>query len=178
MMVFCLSEPLDAALSIARAHRAKTVIVINKLKHFAQGVPVARCPGKLYVNDGLSRGFSDGCPPAVTVVTAGGNERSGEIFALELGQPLHSLEDAQLFFETYRDDLNAGSPDFSALFARLKRRENAQWPYYFFMRRELCMFVVELEYGEVNHAPTHYRGNRSRGGIVHANGLHKTLARL
>jgi SAM-dependent methyltransferase len=139
-MVFCLSVPFDKAEAIARAHHARKLIVINKLKHLTATAAFTRCPGNLY-------GAGDDSP-VVNLVTARGRECRGEVLSLKLDQPLRSLEDAELFFKTYRDDLNAGSSDFTALFSKLERHSSPDFPYHFPMQRTLCLFVLDLEYEE------------------------------
>jgi SAM-dependent methyltransferase len=169
-MIFCLAVPFDEAEAIARAHHAKKLIVINKLKHITRDTAFTRCPGNLY-----SAGDD---PSVVNLVTTRGRECRGEVLSLELGQPLRSREDAALFFETYRDDLNAGSSDFTALFSKLERHSSPDFPYHFPMQRTLCLFVLDLEYEECHVETGSHSGTHPGRGILNADGLRQTTARV
>jgi hypothetical protein len=138
LMLCCLSVSFDEAEALARAHHAKKLIVIHKLKQGSRSTPATRCRSNLYC--------AGDDPRIAHMVTPGGIECCGEVFTLELGQPLRTLQDTGQFFETYRDDLNPGSSDFSALFSQLEYRDSNDWPYYFPKQRRLCMFVLDLEY--------------------------------
>jgi hypothetical protein len=60
----------------------------------------------------------------VGVVTEDGTEHWGEVFSLELGQPLRSLDDALLFFETYRNDLFDGKRSFEVMHSKLRKNDS------------------------------------------------------
>jgi SAM-dependent methyltransferase len=169
-MIFCLAVPFDEAEAIARAHRAKKLIVIHKLKHITADVVSTRCPGNLY--------SSSDDPSVVNLVTGGGRECRGEVITLELGQPLHSLADATAFFETYRDDLNAGSPDLSPLFSKLEQHDSPDFPYYFPMQRRLCLFTLDLEYEDCHVETGSHSGTHPGRRIFSTDGLRQTAARV
>ena len=132
-MVFCFFGSLAEILPVARRQCAKTVIIIKK-------------------NYALHR-FSLTEQPirgGTTSVACEALRRMGVPFEfdareLEHGQPFLSLDDAVRFFRIYSRDGDPGALTPEAVLPRLRRTDDAQYPYYLPQTKRLGILTIRME---------------------------------
>lgn len=129
-MVFCLFGHLEETLQIAAEQCSGPVILIKRA----------------YAAHRFSVGASD-----LEHLTPKDAERElerlgipcrAERFALELGQPLRSLEEAERFFRLYN---RGGELDREEIRRRLQTREDAEFPYYLPNRKRLGLLAFHSD---------------------------------
>lgn len=130
-MVFCLFESTYEALKAAKAQCSGKVIIIKKnmeAHRFSLG-------NKPLEHDTLVK--------AQAYLHRLDIRFKYETFALEMGQPLRSIEDAVLFFRTYSRDDEPESITEKDIIGRIIRRPCEEFPYYVPSLNRLGMIVLD-----------------------------------
>lgn len=131
-MVFCFFGRVDEVLAAAKAQCGGTVFLVKKnwnSHRFTLGeTPLRRFTYRQTLRELKERGV----------------RYQTETFSLEMGQPFRTLEDAQLFFETYRqeDDTEEVLPE--RVRGLLEQRDSAEFPLYFPSNRELGLIRIDV----------------------------------
>ncbi len=129
-MVFCFFGGMNAALRAIKAQCASKAFLIKKhwdTHRFAlEEKPLAHYT------------FQRACAE----LDALGVPYQAEVFPLEMGQPLRSVEDAALFFSTYNEESIPNETERARIAGRLVSTGDAQFPYYLPACRPLGMIVL------------------------------------
>lgn len=130
-MVFCLFGALPEVFSLARRQCRGKVIIIKK-NWRCHTFSVTRQP-----NHSLS------LAEVAALLDARHIPYEAESCALELGQPLRSLEDAVKFFRLYSHDPDPDSITAAQIAHRLKSTGDPEFPYYVPARKQLGILTLD-----------------------------------
>ena len=132
-MVFCFFGSLAEILPVARRQCAKTVIIIKKnyaLHRFS-------------LTEQPIRGET--ASAACEALHRMGVPFEFDVRELEHGQPFLSLYDAVRFFRIYSRDGDPGALTPEAVLPRLRRTDDAQYPYYLPQTKRLGILTIRME---------------------------------
>lgn len=129
-MVFCLFGSMEEILEIASVQCAGPVIAVKR-----------DYLGHRVLSGGPSAGH-DVAERAEGLLRRLGIPCRTERFTLEMGQPFHSLKDAECFFRAYDQE---HPPDFDAFCRRLVPGPAPEYPYYLPVRKPLCLLAFQAE---------------------------------
>ena len=132
-MVFCFFGRLAEILPVARRQCAKTVIIIKKnyaLHRFS-------------LTEQPIRGET--APAACGALRTMGVPFEFDARELEHGQPFASLDDAVRFFRIYSRDEAPGTITPESVLPRLRRTDDARYPYYLPQTKRLGILTIRME---------------------------------
>ena len=132
-MVFCFFGSLAEILPVARRQCAKTLIIIKKnydLHRFS-------------LTEQPIRGET--APAACEALRKLGVPFEFDARELEHGQPFASLDDAARFFRIYSRDEDPGAITPEAVLPRLRRTNDARYPYYLPQIKRLGILTIRME---------------------------------
>lgn len=141
-MVFCMSASIEEAASVAMGRCAGKVVVINrvdrKTSRGGETSHTAQVPS-------LGHPTLESFESKIASLAALGITCEGDYLDVEIGQPFRSLEDARVFFATYRThDYPDGVTD-TELLAMLEKRDDDPWRYYLPLQRHLGLFSFDMD---------------------------------
>ena len=132
-MVFCFFGSLAEILPVARRQCAKTLIIIKKnydLHRFS-------------LTEQPIRGET--APAACEALRKMGVPFEFDARELEHGQPFSSLDDAVRFFRIYSRDEDPGALTPASVLLRLRRTDDARYPYYLPQTKRLGILTIRME---------------------------------
>jgi precorrin-6B methylase 2 len=131
VMVFCFFGNTDEALRIAKAQCSGKAVLIKKDWNFHR---FSLSP-RLVEQHTLEQTCSE--------LNSQGIRFRCETFALEMGQPFHSLSDAAMFFRIYSNDDEPGLITEEDVLSRLVPQASDDYPYYLPVLKRMGMVVLD-----------------------------------